>query len=395
MRTVIYFQSSLAASNNIKLDGVYRFAKSANWRVHVVPYAQAACRHDDRAELNPDVKGLLDFWTPDGVIVECGAANGVLGPRNFKSVPVVFLDRNQTGNETCVTSDDAMVAKLAARELLSLNLKTYSYVPWKEPLRWSNERGKIFEKIITMNGRSIHPSPEYKIGGGRDSYGEKIRAWVRTLPRPLGVFAANDNVAAILLECAEREKISVPDEMAVIGVDNDLKICERASPKLTSIQLDNECAGYLAAQLLDEKMAHPRKRVGSAAFGAVCVHHRQTTFMYSRNDDRVALAVALIRRSACDGLSSKDVVAAMGCSRRLAEMRFREVVGHTLLEEIQAVRMERAKQMLCSTAKPVHEIAVECGYASADGLRKIFIRHVGMTPLRFRRCGSNRALRNR
>ena len=192
-------------------------------------------------------------------------------------------------------------------------------------------------------------------------------------------------MASLVLSCAEREAIDVPNELAVIGVDNDLKICERSNPTLTSILLDHERAGYLAAQLLNEKMVNPRRKVKGTTFGPVCICHRRSTFAYSRKDDRVAVALKLIRRNACDGLKAKDVILEMGCSRRLAELRFRETTGRSILEEILAVRIERAKHLLEHSSKSIAEVAKSCGYGSANALRKVFADETGKNPLAWRK----------
>jgi len=387
VKTILYLQSSFNASNNSDLEGVMRYAKTAGWRVHVTPYADAAYARGDHSDAmrSPNVAGLLDFWKPDGVIAECGAAGNLLNPDDFMKAPVVFLDRIPMGNETCVTSNAKPIAALAAKELLSLGWRTYAYVPFKERTAWSVERGEAFERLVKMNGCKFHLFRRRPFGDDAETYRAWLREWLRKSPKPLGIFAANDFIAETVLSCAEREKIDVPDDLAVIGVDNDLDICERTTPTLTSILLDHDRAGYLAAELLNEKIAHPRRKVASGMFGPVCVYHRQSTFVYSRNDDRVAVALKLIRRNACDGLSAKDVIAEMGCSRRLAELRFREVTGHSILEEILSVRIERAKQLLRHSSKSVVEIAAACGYGSANALRKVFEPIVGKTPRNWRK----------
>ena len=387
MKTILYFQSSLNASNNSCLEGVSRYAKVAGWRIHVTLYADAAYIRGDYTDggRRPDVKELLEFWNPEGVIAECGAARDLLNPRDFKSVPVVFLDRTPTGNETCVTSDARQVAALAAKELLSLGFRTYAYVPFNLRVAWSVERGAEFERLVRMNGCKFHLFRKRPFGDDAETYRAWLREWLRKAPKPMGVFAANDFMAETVLSCAEREKIDVPHELAVIGVDNNPDICERTNPNLTSILLDNEKAGYLAAELLNQKMAHSRRKVASGLFGPVCIYHRQSTFLYSRNDDRVAVALKLIRRTACDGLKAKDVIAEMGCSRRLAELRFREMTGRSILEEILAVRIERAKHLLEHSSKSVAEIAAACGYGSANALRKVFAAETGKNPLVWRK----------
>ena len=387
MKTILYFQSSLNASNISELDGVFRYAKTAGWRVHVTPFADAACLRGDYTDdsRRPDVKGLLEFWKPDGVIVDCGASRDLLGPNDFKHLSVVFLDRMSSGKETCVTSDAQLVAGLAAKELLSLNFRTYAYVPFVEHVTWSVERGEAFERLVKMNGCKFHLFRKRPFGNDAETYRAWMCEWLRKAPKPMGVFVANDFVAETVLSCADHEKIDVPRELAVIGVDNNQDLCEYTTPTLTSIQLDNERAGYLAAELLDQKMGHPHRKVASRLFGPVCVYHRQSTFLYARNDDRVSVALKLIRRNACDGLKAKDVIAEMGCSRRLAELRFREVTGHSILEEILSIRIERAKYLLEHSEKSIAEIAKSCGYGSSNALRKVFAAETGKNPLVWRK----------
>lgn len=388
MKRILYLQSANNASNYADLDGVRRYAKAAGWRVHVTFYSYAARilgdRHDSVSNL--DVGGMLEFWKPDGVVVECGASRDLLDPDDFKPVPVVFLDRPPLGNTTCVTSDARQIAALAAKELLSLGFVSYAYVPFKKRVHWSVGRGTEFERLVRMNGCNFHAFDWGRLGGNAEASRAWLCEWLRNAPKPIGVFAANDYIGALVLSCAEKERIDVPRKMAVIGVDNDIGTCEQTSPPLTSILLDNERAGYLAAQLLEEKMSHPRRKVAGGLFGPVCVYHRQSTFIYSRSDSRIDVAMKLIRRSACDGLSARDVVAEMGCSRRLAEMRFREVTGRSILDEILSVRIEKAKSLLEHSSKTIAQIASDCGYGSANALRKVFEPATGVTPKAWRKA---------
>ena len=245
MKTILYFQSSLNASNNSSLEGVRRFAKSSNWRVHVTPYADAAYHHGDHtvSSQQPDVKNLLKFWNPVGVIAECGAAPDLLNPRNFGTVPVVLLNRLPVQGAVCVTSDAAAIAELAARELLSLGFKTYAYVPWMEAVYWSEDRGEEFARLVRKGGFKFLQPGKLPSGAGTEAYRNWLCAWLRNAPKPLGVFAANDYIASLLISCAELEKIPVPNKLAIIGVDDDPAICEHSDPPLTSIQLDRERAG--------------------------------------------------------------------------------------------------------------------------------------------------------
>ena len=387
MKTILYFQSSLCASNNAELDGVYRYAKSARWRVQVVPYGEAAGGrlHADEESAKPNIGALMEFWRPDGVIVDCGAAPGLLGPSDFRRTPTVFLDRSNDQKALCVYSDSEEIAACAAKELLSLDCAAYTYIPWMENLDWSRDRGEAFARIVRMNGRKCHIFRPRTFGHEDDTYRAWLKEWLEKAPKPLGVFAANDYIAAQVLSCATVARIAVPDELRVIGVDNDLQICVHTAPPLTSILPDHEKAGFFAAELLADRLAHPKARLASRTFGPVAVIHRQSTNAIRRHDDRVGAALELIRRRACEGLMARDVIAAMGTSRRLAELRFREVTGRSILEEIKSVRLERAKNLLRKTDTPVAEIAAACGYGSTEALRKIFIAEFGAAPARWRK----------
>ena len=388
MKTVLYFQSSLCASNNAELEGVYRYAKLSKWRVQVLPYAEAASGrlHVGTKAERPDVKGLLAFWKPSGAIIDCGAAPGLLGPADFGFLPAVFIDRTSEKGETCVTSDARAIAEAAARELLSLGYPTTcAYVPWMTDIAWSRTRGEAFAEIVRMNGRKCHMFRKRPFRDDKETYRSWLKDWLKAVPKPCGVFAANDYIASLVLSCAAVEKIRVPDELAVVGVDDDEQICEHATPTLTSILPDNEKIGYLAAELLHERMLHPKKKIKSAVVAPVAVHRRESTRAYKRKDDRVAAAVELIRRRACDGLKARDVVAEMGCSRRLAELRFREVTGRSLLGEIQSARIARAKFLLEHASDSIYDIACRCSYGSTEALRKVFAAETKMSPAAWRK----------
>lgn len=383
MKSILYFQPSLCASNNAELNGVFRYARSSGWQVHVVPYGAAGDnrQHGAGARAKPDVRTLRALWRADGAIVDCGAAPKVLSPADFVRFPTVFLDYPGAQDVPKVETDSTAIAETAARELLRLPCAACAFVPWRDPLKWSVERGVAFERIVRMNGREI-----FAFDADTDVYDdERLCAWLAAAPKPLGVFAANDYVASQVLSCAELMGIGVPDDISIIGVDNDLQICEHAVPPLTSIQLDHERGGYLAAELLSARIANPRRKVSSRVFGPIAVIHRESLCRFRRNDTRVGVAVGLIRKRACQGLTVAEVAAAVDCSPRLLEMRFREVLGHSVRDEILSVRTETAKLLLQEGSFSVAEIASRCGYGSTEALRKVFVSAEGVSPKRWRK----------
>ena len=381
-KTVLFFESAFCQTNQTLQDGVRRYARASNWQVRTVEYGRAARDRTGDAGVkgSADIRRLAAFWKADGCIVDCGNEPTTFMAADFGRLPTVFLDRHPDTIETdavCVSSDAGSVASSAAQVLLELGFNDYAYVGWLEPVTWSEEREARFAEIVNLNGKAFHPFPRSSRKVSDRRLHASLLSWLARLPRPCGIFAANDYVAQIVLEACAQLRIAVPDEMAVVGVDNEDRICENTRPSLTSVLPDNDLAGYMAAELLDGMMRG--ERPDSRTFGALTVVRRQSTCRYRRSDLRVLAAVEAIRRKACACLTARAVIAEMGCSRRLAEMRFREVTGHSILDEITDVRLTHARMLLRDPRKTVEMVAASCGYNSPVALRKAFLSHTGET----------------
>lgn len=379
-RTILFFESAFCQTNQMQQDGVRRYARAAGWQLRTIEYGRAARDRSGKSGVkgSEDIRKLVAFWKADGCIVDCGNEPTTFMAADFGPVPTVFLDRHPDTIEAdavCVSSDAGSVASSAAQVLLELGFNDYAYVGWLEPVTWSEEREERFAEIVNLNGKAFHPFPRSARKVSDRRLHASLLSWLPRLPRPCGIFAANDYVAQIVLETCAQLRIDVPTEFAVAGVDNEDRICENTQPTLTSVMPDNDLAGYIAAELLDERMhgRNPRSRT----FGALTVVRRQSTRRYRRSDARVLAAVETIRRQACEGLTARAVIAEMGCSRRLAEMRFREVTGHSILDEITEIRLANARMMLRDSRKTVEMVAASCGYNSPVALRKAFLSHTG------------------
>ena len=198
------------------------------------------------------------------------------------------------------------------------------------------------------------------------------------------ISARSENGHDTLLSVAAQAGFDVPREIAVCSVDNFAPICEHTTPTLTSIQPDFLLAGELAARTLGEIVEGKRHKANRLTFGPASIVRRASTRTGRRYDPEVTAAMELIRRKACEGISSADVVTAFKCSRRMAEVRFRQIAGHSILDEIQSVRLERAKEMLSNTGQDIASIANFCGFKAANALWKFFRQETGMSPTEWR-----------
>ena len=388
-QVVLVFQGAFCQTNRIELDGIFRFAAKAGWTIQTIEYDTAAASrlHEKMSRRDYDVKPLIAFWNPAGCIVECAGQPSKFTVHDFGRIPTVFLDLHPSmiGNgAVCVSNDASSIAECAAKELLPLGFQHYAYLPWPQETVWSREREEAFARRILMNGKKLHVFSEKAKRSESLEYRKGLSVWMASLPKPCGIFAANDYLAEQVLSTCAADGLIVPDEVAVLGVDDEVQICENTSPTLSSIRTDNENAGYIAAELLAKRIAYPRAKVPSRVFGALGVTRRASTRRFPKGDPRVLKALEFIRRHACEGIEPPAVVAEMGCSRSLADLRFREMTGHTILDEIHAIRLARVKELASNPRFDIAALPDFCGYASLSDLFRVFRRRVGMTLRHYR-----------
>ena len=378
MDTILYFQSPSKTSTPDKIAGVQRHAAAVGWHVQIVdgfPTPSALAR-------------LVEFWHPLGAIVDCGGGYAEVHVDMFKGIPTVYLDRNpktMPKNASCVSHDSFSTGQLAAKELLVAGHPNFAFVPYPQPRFWSDDRERGFKDALALNGKSCETFPG---GAGRSlqsvAWQRRLRRWLEKLPKPCGIFAANDSVAVEVITAAEQGGLAIPREIAVCGVDNFVPICERTTPTLTSVQPDFLLAGELAARTLGEMAAGKFRQAVRLTFGPADVVRRASSRTGIRYDAEVAAAAELIRRKACERLTAKDVIATFKCSRRMAEMRFRQILGHSILDEIQAVRLTRAKELLANSTQDIASIPSFCGLKTANALCKFFRKETGKSPSEWR-----------
>ena len=381
MDTILYFQSPSKTSAPDKIAGVQRHAATVSWHVQVV----------DGLPSSSVLTRLVEFWHPLGAIVECGGGYDEIPMELFKGIPTVYLDRNpktMPKNASCVSHDSISTGRLAAKELLVTGHPCFAFVPYPQPRFWSDDRERGFKDALALNGKTCETFADGGVRGSLQSvtWQRRLRRWLEKLPKPCGIFAANDSVAAEVITAATQSGLEVPREIAVCGVDNFVPICERTVPTLTSIQPDFLLAGELAARTLGEVAAGKCRRSIRLTFGPAGVVRRASSRTGSRYDAEVTAAVELIRRKACEQLTARDVTAAFKCSRRMAEIRFRRITGRSILGEIQAVRLARAKELLTNSTQDIASIYGLCGFKTENALCKFFRQKTGRSPSEWRKA---------
>ncbi len=366
-------ETSLGSGRDI-LRGIARYAREHGpWSLY----------HEPRS-LEDSVPGWLRDWDGDGIIARvqnAQIAKAVLA----SSVPAVdVLGVARRPELPLAHVDNAAIARLAIGHFLERGFRNFGYCG-VEGLNWSDERREAFAKAVAEAGGTC-PVFSFRERVAWEDEQDKLAAWVRALPRPCAVMACNDPRGQKVLEACRRVGVRVPDEVAVIGVDNDEPICAIADPPLSSVVPDHERVGYEAAALLD------RVRAGASRPGEVVlvpplgIVARPSSDAVALDDREVAEAIGFIRKHACDGLSVDEVCRELALSRSTLQRRFRAALGRTLHDEIVRVRLKLARELLVETEMPIAKIAERCGFGHQEYLGAVFRARLGQTPANYRRA---------
>jgi len=327
----------------------------------------------------------LKSWKATGIIMR----NSIVSKELFAlKIPTIMV-LHHTGkpdNLPSVITDSMNVSKLAAEHLLSCGLRSFAYCGFDD-IFWSNDRKRYFKNFIEEAGFKLFvyggsKIKKYKTWEKEQSYMSK---WLKTLPKPIGIMACNDDRGNHVLEACKIANLNVPEEVSVIGVDNDTLICDLSDPPLSSIALNTETAGYAAAELLDNLMhgiSTPEKEIIVSASHIV---RRQSTDILAVDDPEVVEAIRYIRLNAKYKIRVNDVVAKTCLSRRSLESRFREIIHRSIQEEIRKVRTDLIAQMLIETTLPISEITAKFDFTDQEHISRYFKKEKSMGLREFRR----------
>jgi LacI family transcriptional regulator len=339
-----------------------------------------------------DVPQWLNEWRGDGIItrLENQAMVGVVRRLN---VPTVYL-RNlpQQIQAPCVLTDNAATARHAFEHLRERGFRHFAFCGYAGA-DYSDERRQAFVALVEQLGRPCHvfnspPSAaygstvEFESEGLKD--GDRVARWIQELPKPVGLMACNDSRGRQVLDACRAVGVGVPDEVGVLGVDNDEMLCDLSAPPLSSVVPNTERIGIEAAALLDQMMAGQKPLARLILVEPRTVVVRQSTEVLAVEDRQIAAAARFIREHACEGIDVRDVVKAVALSRSTLERRFSRALGRSPKEEILRVRLNSAKQLLADTSSSLEFIAEKIGLAHTEYLSRIFKKKTGLTPSQYR-----------
>jgi LacI family transcriptional regulator len=264
----------------------------------------------------------------------------------------------------------------------------------------SGERLAGFTEVLKTRNFTCEYSPVSWPGvyeWVRKTHWPSLQKWLAALPKPIGIFAWDDMAAHDLAAACFDMDIGVPEQVAIIGVNNDDLLCESAWPPLSSVEVDYSRVGYAAAELLDrlingEKLPKASRLLLIAPKG---VTFRQSTDVLAVDDHYLAMAIRYIREHACDPCTVQDVLRKVPVGRRWLERHFMEKLARTPHDEIIRVRLDRAGRMLQNPEETMERVAEACGFGTVPNMTRTLKQVWGATPGAFRRrhLGTLRASR--
>jgi len=359
------------------LAGITAFAKQngRNWRLLCV----------DSHDFNPN----LAHHRADGAITAIRPQFGKMIMRlRRRRTPVVNMLHDLHPLLPSVLSDDQAIGRVGAEYLLARGFRNLAFIGIDTP--WSRSRQSGFTEAAVAAGVSP-PSTIKPLAVADFQFVSKVRAlatlrrWVGQLPPRVAVMTACDFVARTLLDAAIAEGVQVPQDVAVLGVDNFHTICELSPVPLSSVAQDFEKMGFEAAALLDRLMNEGVDRgQKTLLIPPGRLHVRSSTDVLAFEDPSVVAAIRIIHAHAATGIGMKQLMKQVPLSRRWLDERFRQLVGHTASREIQRCRLQYVRDLLEETDMPLRQIAARCQFSCAENFIRWFRAGVGVPPHTYR-----------
>jgi LacI family transcriptional regulator len=371
----LIIETSLGSGRDI-LRGVARYVREHEpWALYHEPHG-----------LEASVPQWLRRWNGDGIIARIQtrriaqqlAASGIPVVDVLGVVPELAFP--------LVSVDNVAIARMAAEHLLERGFRRFGFFGI-EGENWSEQRYAGFCAAVAPVQAQVPICRLPRDAKGRRSWEraeDDIARWIAALPKPAGVLICSDQRGSQFLEACRRAGVSVPNEIAVVSVDNDEPLCEVCLPPLSSVEPGHLNVGYQAAALLDSML-----RGGSASRKPLHVQPLETVTRQSSDtlavaDSRVGMALRLIRENAPSGMRIDDIAREVGLSRSVLQRRFRATLHCSIHQEILNVRIRHARELLATTEISLAAVAEQAGFKHQEYLGAVFRARVGKTPAQVR-----------
>ncbi len=331
----------------------------------------------------------LSKWDGDGVIANFDHPS-VAATVSRSGLPAVGFGSGYGWRSASIPyffSNNRMISQRAADHFLVRGFRNFAFCGYagNRINGWSDERRRAFVHYLKRRGFSCAVYVDrFRVARHWRAEQNTIGKWLRSLPKPVALFAANDSRGLQVLEACRAFDLAVPHQVAVIGVNNDELLCQLSNPPLTSVEQGTEKMGYEAAALLDRMMAGRSPRRRRFVIDPVRVVTRNSTDTLALEDHLVAGAMAFIAANATKGIKVPDVGRALGISRSTLEARFRKALSFSVHAAIHRTRMDKVRALVSGTTLPLKQIAAGNGFRSVQHMTTLFKKSFAQSPAKYR-----------
>jgi len=378
--TILFFHSQQRDRGPAeeKLRGIYRFARASGWKIVVL----------EAPTSKGEVRGKICTWQPRGCIVDMNESSKYFTADSLCSTPTVFLDfdsRQARGMTFRVNHDPDAIGALAAKHLQGLGLDNFAFVGYSREWSWSNARKLSFASHLGIAGTRLS-SFEFPVETVvPQTVKRRFVQWMSRLDLPCGLLLADDGLAGEVYPVCANLGLNIPQDIAVLGIDDNERLCGNLNPPMSSILLDFSQAGWKAAELLYRVIENPAMNPFVSTYNPLGISPRGSTALKIARENPIAnRAGRLVEQFAASGANVAEIASHFKCSRRLVELRFRQSTGHSLLDAIHAARLNTAIELLRSKVA-IGDIPSLCGYSSESALKSLFKRRFGKTMSEWRK----------
>ena len=368
------------------LKGIVRYSKEVgNWSFQRMPLYYRMLYGEN---------GVVEWakkWQADAIIAQLTDVNIEL--LNDLNIPIIvqnYRDRNKAVSN--LTGDYFNTGVMAAKFFLNRGYRNFAFYGFKGAI-WSRERADGYSHEIEKQGYKLAVLENDNKDREEWSYNHTVLGnWLQSLPKPVALFACDDHFALQISETCNVYNINVPDDIAILGVDNDDLLCNISDPPLSSIVLDVENGGYNAGKLLHQLITKEITEPFNIVVNPLIIERRKSTEKYAVSDKNIRTILNYIEKNYANHLSVEELVKQVPLSRRVLEKKFKEETGESLYQYIQNYRIDQFTRLLITTDYSLFEAALQSGFENYKNVSRIFRKYKALSPAEYRKrykCNSS------
>lgn len=368
------------------LKGIVRYSKEVgNWSFQRMPLYYRMLYGEN---------GVVEWakkWQADAIIAQLTDVNIEL--LNDLNIPIIvqnYRDRNKAVSN--LTGDYFNTGVMAAKFFLNRGYRNFAFYGFKGAI-WSRERADGYSHEIEKQGYKLAILENDNKDREEWSYNHTVLGnWLQSLPKPVALFACDDHFALQISETCNVYNINVPDDIAILGVDNDDLLCNISDPPLSSIVLDVENGGYNAGKLLHQLITKEITEPFNIVVNPLIIERRKSTEKYAVSDKNIRTILNYIEKNYANHLSVEELVKQVPLSRRVLEKKFKEETGESLYQYIQNYRIDQFTRLLITTDYSLFEAALQSGFENYKNVSRVFRKYKSLSPAEYRKrykCNSS------